>query len=319
MNAGGSDAGVTVVGAGIIGLTAAWRLAEAGHDVRVLAAAPPGETTSVVAAAIWYPYLALPQDLVTRWSAVGFRELAGLAAQPGTGVRVRWGRQLFREPTPDPWWRTAVPDLQRVPAAELPPPYMDGYRLRVPAVDMPRHLAWLADRLAGHGVRTELRRLSTLDEAPGGVVVDCTGLGARDLLGDRNVVPVRGQVVVVEQFGLEEWLLDETEELTYVAPREETIVLGGTSQRGADDLTPDPQTAWEILARCAALVPQVARARIVEHRVGLRPARTAVRLERDVLGDGRPVVHCYGHGGSGVTMSYGCARDVVALVADALA
>jgi D-amino-acid oxidase len=310
---------VTVVGAGIIGLTAAWRLAEAGHEVRVLAAAPPGETTSVVAAAIWYPYLAFPQDLVTRWSAVGFQELAGLAAQPGTGVRMRWGRELFRAPTADPWWRTAVPDLQRVPAAELPLSYVDGYRLQVPSVDTPRHLAWLADRLAGYGARIESRRLSTLDEAPGEVVIDCTGLGARDLLGDRDLVPVRGQVVVVEQFGLEEWLLDETEELTYLAPREETVVLGGTAQRGAHDLTPDARTAREIVARCAALVPETARARIVEHRVGLRPARTAVRLERDVLGDGRTVVHCYGHGGSGVTMSYGCARDVVALVADALA
>jgi D-amino-acid oxidase len=310
---------VTVVGAGIIGLTAAWRLTEAGYEVRVMAAAPPGETTSVVAAAIWYPYLALPQDLVTRWSAVGFQELSALAAQPATGVRMRWGRQLFRAPTPDPWWRSAVPDLQRVPATELPPPYMDGYRLRIPAVDMPRHLAWLAERLAGFGVRIELRCLSALDEAPGEVVVDCTGLGARDLVGDRELLPVRGQVVVVEQFGLEEWVLDEAEELTYVAPREETVVLGGTAQRGTNDLTPDPQTTREIVARCAALVPEAGRARIVEHRVGLRPARTAVRLERDVLGDGRTVVHCYGHGGSGVTMSYGCARDVVALVAAALA
>jgi D-amino-acid oxidase len=314
-----SRTSVTVVGAGIIGLTAAWRLAETGHEVRVVAAVPPGETTSVVAAAIWYPYLALPRDLVTRWSALGFEELSALAARPGTGVRMRWGRELFRVPTPDPWWLAAVPDLQRVPAAELPPSYVDGYRLCVPTVDMPLHLTWLADRVAGFGVRIEPRRLSTLDEAPGEVVVDCAGLGARDLLGDRDLVPVRGQVVVVEQFGLEEWVLDEAEELTYVAPREETVVLGGTAQRGADDLTPDPQTARAIVARCAALVPQAARARIVEHRVGLRPARTAVRLERDVLGDGRPVVHCYGHGGSGVTMSYGCARDVVALVADILA
>lgn len=309
---------VTVVGAGIIGLTAAWRLAEAGHEVRVLSAAPPGETTSVVAAAIWYPYLAFPQDLVTRWSEVGYQELMGLAAHPGTGVRMRWGRQLFRVPTADPWWRPAVPDLQRIPAAELPPSYVDGYRLQVPAVDTPRHLDWLTRQLDGHGVRIESRRLSTLDEAPGDVVVNCTGLGSRELLGDSDLTPVRGQVVVVEQFGLEEWTLDETGELTYLAPREQTVVLGGTSQRGAGDLTPDPQTALEIVARCAALVPAAARARIVEHRVGLRPARTAVRLERDVLADGRPVVYCYGHGGSGVTMSYGCARDIVGLVGGAL-
>lgn len=306
---------VTVVGAGIVGLTAALRLAEAGHRVGVLAAAPPGQTTSVVAAAVWYPYLARPRELVTRWSAVTYRELAELAAVPGTGVHLRWGRELLREAAGDPWWRDAVPDLRRVPAADLPPSYVDGYRLLAPAVDTPRHVAWLAERLAGHGVDIELRTLRRLEEAPGDTVVNCTGLGSRSLLGDSALVPVRGQVVVVEQFGLAEWVVDDSEELTYVVPREETVVLGGTAQEGTDDLTPDAGTAEAIVARCAALVPAAASARILEHRVGLRPARPAVRLERDTLTDGRPVVHCYGHGGAGVTMSYGCARDVVALVA----
>jgi D-amino-acid oxidase len=309
---------VTVVGAGIVGLTAAWRLAEAGHRVGLIAAVPPGETTSVVAAAIWYPYLAYPRDLVTRWSTVAYRELVGLAAEPGTGVRMRRGRELFRQPAPDPWWLPAVPDLQRVPPDELPPSYVDGYFLAVPAVDMPRHLAWLGDRLAGHGVGIELRRLDRLEEAPGEVVVNCTGLGSRALLPDPDLFPVRGQVVLVEQFGLDEWLLDDAiGALTYLAPREETVVLGGTAQQGVDDLIPDPPTAQEIVARCAALVPAAGRARILEHRVGLRPARPSVRLERGELADGRPVVHCYGHGGAGVTLSYGCARDIVDLVAQA--
>jgi D-amino-acid oxidase len=160
-----------------------------------------------------------------------------------------------------------------------------------------------------------VRRLDRLDDAPGDIVVNCTGLGARSLLPDPGVVPVRGQVVLVEQFGLSEWLLDEGDELTYLIPRQETVVLGGTAQEGDDRLAPTSETAEAIVARCALLVPEAARARIVAHLVGLRPTRPSVRLERAELPDGRPVVHCYGHGGSGVTLSYGCARDVVRLVA----
>ena len=71
-----------------------------------------------------------------------------------------------------------------------------------------------------------------------------------------------------------------------------------------------PATAEAILARCAALVPQLAGARIIGHRVGLRPGRPTVRLETELLAGG-PVVHCYGHGGAGVTLAYGCANEVV--------
>lgn len=66
------------------------------------------------------------------------------------------------------------------------------------------------------------------------------------------------------------------------------------------------------MKRCAALVPQAAHARVLAHRVGLRPVRPTVRLELEHRA--RPVVHCYGHGGAGVTLSYGCAREVVQLV-----
>ncbi len=148
------------------------------------------------------------------------------------------------------------------------------------------------------------------------VIVNCTGLGAQHLLGDGSLVPVRGQIVVVEQVGLTEWLLADTDpELsTYVVPRERTIVLGGTAEVGKTSLEPDTATAQGIRDRCVALLPAVAPARIIGHRVGLRPTRPAVRLERDQLSSGQPVVHNYGHGGAGWTLSYGCAADVVNLV-----
>jgi D-amino-acid oxidase len=83
---------------------------------------------------------------------------------------------------------------------------------------------------------------------------------------------------------------------------------------GVEDLAPDPATAAAVLERCATLVPALRAARVLEHRVGLRPTRPAVRLEAGLLDDGRPVVHDYGHGGAGVTLSHGCAAEVVELV-----
>jgi D-amino-acid oxidase len=290
--------------------------------VSVVAAEPPARTTSAVAAALWYPYRAFPASEVTRWSGHTYRALRELSGTPGSGVRMRWGRELLRVVAGDPWWRPAVPALDRLDPGELPDGYRDGWRLAVPVVDMPVHLAWLQERLAGHGVGIRIQRLTALAELAGtaDVVVNCTGLGAGHLLGDGEVTPVRGQIVVVEQFGLSEWLLDQQDEasLTYLVPREETVVLGGTAEEDSDHVEPSAAVAEQIRRRCAGLVPGAGRARIVAHRVGLRPVRPAVRLELDTAERDVPVVHCYGHGGAGVTLSYGCAADVLKLV-DSLA
>ncbi|MGH3625398.1 MAG: FAD-dependent oxidoreductase [Sciscionella sp.] len=313
---------VTVVGAGIVGLACAMRLAEAGYEVTVHARDFGADTTSSVAAAIWFPYRAYPESRVIAWGARGYQVLAEMAGVEGSGVRLRSGRQLFRVETPDPWWMPAVPTVDRLAAAELPEGYVDGLRLRVPVVDMSWHLPWLSRRVSSLGVRAVAGSVGEPAElaAESDVVVNCTGFGAREFVGDTTMVPVRGQVVVVEQWGVDEWLIEENEEDTpvYVVPREETVVLGGTAHEGATGLEPDPGIARSIVERCAKLVPEVASARIVRHAVGLRPARHEVRMEADRAADGLAVVHCYGHGGAGVTLAYGCAEEVVSIVGTAL-
>lgn len=306
---------VVVVGAGVVGLSCAVRLAEAGNDTHVLARDLPPETTSAVAAALWYPYRTGPRVAVTRWSAATYAELTRLAAdQPDSGVRMVPGTEVHTAAAEPPWWRSAVPTLEEV--RDPLPGRSYGWRLALPVADMPTYLAWLVTRLEAAGgtlTRAWLPELPT-----SGVVVNATGLASRALAGDGSLRPVRGQVVRVGQVGIGEWLLDQSDPALplYVVPREGDVVVGGTAEEDDWSTTPDPATAHTLLARAAGLVPALAAAPVLEHRVGLRPARPTVRLETCPHPDGSPggVVHCYGHGGAGVTLSWGCADDVLAAV-----
>jgi D-amino-acid oxidase len=303
---------VIVVGAGVVGLSCALRVLQTGHHVDVVARDLPLETTSAVAAALWYPYRAFPYERVSAWSATSFTEFERLAADEDTGVAMVEGTELHRSRTSDPWWSAAVPALTRVRA--MPAPYVDGWSFRAPVVEMPVYLRWLAGQVVEAGGTITRMALGGLpDQAE--VVVNASGLGARLIGSDPSVLPVRGQVVHVEQFGLDRWWLDGAGP-TYVVPRSKDVVVGGTDEEGEWSRTPDPATAARILERASLLVPELAKARVLRHRVGLRPARPRVRLEEERCGDAR-VVHCYGHGGAGVTLSWGCADEVAALVGPA--
>ena len=192
----------------------------------------------------------------------------------------------------------------------MPPPagYGDAWTFEAPVVEMPVYLTWLASRVDELGGTITRLNLSALPVGPD-VVVNCAGIGARLLAADPSVGPVRGQVVHLSQVGLERWYLDSSADLTYVVPRAHDIVVGGTAQEGDWSRTPSPDDAEAILERARRLVPELAGAAVLRHRVGLRPARPQVRVES--VGD---VVHCYGHGGAGVTLSWGTADEVVALV-----
>ena len=310
---------VVVVGAGVVGLSCAVRLSEAGYDTHVLARDLPPETTSAVAAALWYPYRAGPREAVARWSAATYAELVRLATgHPAAGVRLVPGTEVHSRPpgpAPDPpWWATAVPGLEEVRDPVPGRPW--GWRLALPVADMSVYLGWLVTRLEETGgtvTRCWLPELPT-----SGVVVNATGLSSRALARDESLYPVRGQVVRVGQVGVEEWLLDQGDVTRplYVVPRQRDVVVGGTADEGDWSTTPDAATARAVLARATELVPALQDAPVLAHRAGLRPARPTVRLETCPHADGSPggVVHCYGHGGAGVTLSWGCADDVLAEV-----
>jgi D-amino-acid oxidase len=309
---------VEVIGAGVIGLTCALALARAGARVRLIAERAPAETTSAVAAAIWFPYEAAPAERVLAWSGATLRELQRLAEDPATGVTIRGGVMCHRLPDPDLAWTAEVPGHREATADERPPGVDRATWCELPIVEMQTYLGWLLGQVRAAGVDVVLgRRVVSLDELDAPRVVVATGLGARELLGDPEPYAIRGQVVRVADPGIERWILDDDNPGgdTYIIPRGRDVVLGGTADRHAEDTTPDPATEAAILKRALELEPRLRDQPVLSRGVGLRPGRAAVRLEREIdHTNHRTIVHCYGHGGAGVTLSWGCADEVATLL-----
>ena len=317
---------VVVVGAGMSGLCCARLLVQGGHEVTVVSADPLHLTTSYLAAAVWFPTAVGPPEAVARWGAATYDVLAAEAAAGVPGVVMRESLVLYRDAhavqPPLPAWADAVGDVRQAGPDELPPGYPYGLRFVVPLVEMPLYLPYLHEEVLAAGVRPVVRRVVVLDQvldlAPE-VVVNAAGMAAGALVGDGTVFPVRGQIVRVTNPGVQLSVRDEEHPggRAYVHPRSKDCILGGTLEVGSWDTEPDPAETAAIVERCIDIAPPLAASRVLQTVVGLRPGRPEVRVEldRDLLPV--PVIHNYGHGGAGVTISWGCAQDVAALMTQA--
>ncbi len=304
---------IVVIGAGVIGLSTAVCVAERGQRVEVRAQRAPTQTTSAVASAMIGPAMAPGGDEAGRRECASISEFTALAEVTNTGVTMRRGRLASREPLPAPG------DLEPCAADEVPSGFAGASWATLALVDMPVYLDYLARRLTAAGGRIELRTVTSLPdlavEAP--LIVNCAGLGARELASDDSVTPVRGQHVIVDNPGLEEFFIEAPFTPAWAAywPYPDHVVLGGTQSTEDTSTEPDPQVAQDILRRCIEVEPRLAEARVRGHQVGLRPARPTVRLEVEQIGNSR-CVHNYGHGGSGVTLSWGAAFTAASLLLD---
>ncbi|HYX90247.1 MAG TPA: FAD-dependent oxidoreductase, partial [Myxococcaceae bacterium] len=191
-----------------------------------------------------------------------------------------------------------------------------AWRFLAPVADMSVYLPYLERRFEEAGGAIETGTVERLEVAA--LVVNCTGLAARELAADAELVPVLGQVVYVRNPGLSVALLDEDhpEGMAYVIPRRDDVVLGGTAEEGRFDASVREEVGHAIVRRCTDLEPRLRGAEVLRMSAGLRPVRSSVRVERQQLGRSI-VVHDYGHGGAGMTLSWGCAEEVLRLVREA--
>ncbi|HEY5564810.1 MAG TPA: FAD-dependent oxidoreductase [Rhodothermia bacterium] len=312
---------VIVVGAGVVGLTTAVRLLERGLEVVIVADTLHPNTTSDVAAGLWYPYKAGGERIAT-WALESLAAYRSLTAVEGAGVRFASCRSYVPADEPRPFWANADVDYRertvRHPVNGLPARLVEAV---LPVAQSAVYMPWLERRVTslGGSIRRLGRPLVELSELDARVIVNCSGLGARGLCGDKSVVPVRGAVVRMSGTGIDKCITDDIDpdHPTYIIPSSGFCVLGGSAEADRWDVSVSAEEARDIVDRCARLDSRVSSGTVVGVAAGLRPWRPEVRLEVEYLDSGRPVVHNYGHGGSGFTLAWGCAEEVVEVVAEA--
>ena len=307
---------VAIIGAGVSGLTCGVVLAERGCRTTIFAKETGRQTTSGAAAAVWFPYHVESAERVIPLALETYQVLLDLARFPESGVSIIESRQFLRHGEIEiPEW--AIPLGASVIPSEVEgslESFKSGFSLNVPLMDTTIYLDYLAARFrkAGGEIHANVRfeKLEDVDTTFD-LVINCAGIGASELVHDADLEPHRGQVAIVPRIdGLSYAVVCDDVPLMYAIPRANDCVFGGTNEV-SDNLAADPATTSRMVAECSRVL-NIDKPLVLAERVGLRPfRRSGVRLERDRFRDGRTVIHNYGHGGAGFTLSWGCAHEVL--------
>ncbi|XP_033112020.1 probable D-amino-acid oxidase [Anneissia japonica] len=359
---------VLVVGAGVIGLTSALELLNAGYKVTIIAdhfnEAPKTYMTSEVAGALWeWPPAVCGRHTnesslksSKRWCMVSYWKFIQLASEErGTGIYPRkavfYQRQKVEENADEHCKMQELSflpgfchDSQLIDEFNVNRNYgvKDAYSHISPVVDTTQMMKWLYKQCKDHGATFFKRRVngSLLDQVDTLLVeydvdfiVNCAGLGARETADDKGVYPLRGMLLKVANDGskmpklnsalvmpLNEEFMAKDQRIVFILPRgENDLLIGGLVEAGQSEtegITFNHPQIQRMLKNCQDFFPALKayqESDVKEIIVGLRPFReNNIRVEMEPKC--RKIIHNYGHGGSGWSLSWGCAADVTNLI-----
>lgn len=304
---------IAIIGAGISGMSSALKLVEPGHTVSVFAKAFSPNITSNRAAAFWLPYHIRNDKRGIDWCRKSYDAYKQLSLDPSTGISMKTLVKFVADDVPevDRTWKDFMPpgSYHPVEKNKLLPGFIEGDEAEVPLIETQIFLPWLQYQLKTKGVSFQQKEISNFDELNSfDLIINCSGLGARSLCNDEQLIPYRGQVALLApKEGLPIFL--DNEKPQYIVPRKDIIIIGGTYEENVWDETTEPGTIEFLLQKAFNIYPELKEQKYIGSWAGLRPHRHDVRLERE-----GNIIHNYGHGGSGFTLAFGCAEDVVKLV-----
>ncbi|XWN37993.1 MAG: FAD-dependent oxidoreductase [Balneola sp.] len=310
---------IKVIGSGVSGLTTGLALQEHGYNVSIIARDHFKNTVSANAAAIWFPYEARPIDKVLEWSNHSYTKFLELSGQPKSGVSII-SCKVYEPADIFPFWINALPSESKLNQETIHHLGSDFicYTYTIPLIETQIYLPFLHDAFLSNGGSIYYEEIKDFKSFPENtLLINCTGLGAKELCDDQKLYPIQGQTVKIEpsenRTGIifDEFPIHTENEITYIIPRSDCTVLGGSAFNNDNSKKKDTDLAHRIVDRCIKLVPDLESKKILSTQVGLRPGRSEIRLERELK---TSVIHNYGHGGAGFTVSWGCASEVLGIV-----
>lgn len=324
---------VAVVGAGVVGLTTALELRSRGATVRVYADESGAPPASRIAPALFTPYPGPDEDHFRSRTERSYAALADIAREHGDESGVHMGtlhEYQYSSSIETRGWLDRLMNTR--PILPLPAGLRHATSSLRPHMDMRRYLPWLEHRAVASGVTFVRGHVSSFMEVVDGhtaAVVNCAGLGSRSLAGDRQMKPMHGQVIhVANDIGLDRSIHDDAPGgmVAYIFVFGDRLVLGGTFDADREDHTIDPSAIEAILDRCRGLLRLDGHPRWNDLArgakaclAGVRPTRGPdgafehIRVEREETTPGAAVIHNYGHGRAGVSLSWGTAAEAASL------
>lgn len=292
---------VAVVGAGVIGLSTAILAQEAGYNVTIFSDKNSCETTSAKAAASFKPHEVVYDSRVHEMVQSGWMDFEQITVRPfakNSGVRKHVHWEGASTPKASVKYLEVMEDVEEHERPEVPGGYAYGWKYKTFFIDTSVYLPWLKDQFEnreGKIISKKLEDPTEFRELPADIIFNCTGLGARELVNDTHMVPLKGQIVLLGPRKDMDWSISA--DGFYVYPRTNDTVLGGTIEEGVEDLNIDTGAIHLLLRGNKRILPDISYSDIIKTYAGLRPYRTeGVRIEAEEI-DNQKIIHNYGHGG----------------------